>query len=870
MLPGLGTLASALGTVTGAMRDGVKFGFDYNRTLEESRLSFAKLLGSPGQAEAHLRALQRLRKEGISLEESAASSRRFQAARFDLEQIPLYISAVGDAARISGAEVDAITRALTQMASKGRVSAEEVNQQLAEQGIPAWRYLADAVAEVDKNFAKLTTDERIRKVQKMAELGQLSGMGGAQAILRGIQKDFGGFSREFAESTATGAEMQLEAAAARLAGMATGPFFERYKSLLRGLLTAANSETGEALARGAATGSNAAFNVLDEALKTGGSIGEGLFKGLGDSGFKAAGQYIQDFKAGIGAQSPATEFIPIGEMAAQGFKIGFSAEMGRGGGAMGFFQNPGGGRISPGVRAHDATIEEMAAKYGLDPNLLRAMMQQESGGRVGAVSSAGARGPMQLMPATARRFGVTDIHDPRQNIEGAAKYIRFLTDTFKGDLDKILAGYNAGEGAVMKYGGIPPYKETRNYVASIKANYARMGAGWSGGSSGSFTSDPVPVRVVGPADFSGFPGTPYSPEMARLAQGSNNPATTSSKDLTGGVGRMAGPGNQRAFLEWLYASQRNTVYGDNVSVRGQADYAHQVSLMAEQLNVTRNFVRLAQDHVAKLLEAQTKTFGGFSAPSGSSGITGSVKGLDGAIQQTEIDVTKLTRLFLQPLIPFPGAIEAVDALNQRIEQTVPILQKVNAEASFLGITSKDAAGAFEDAYTSAFTNVDVGAAQMFRNLPLYFVQSLNSMFQQWAASQLSGVLKQLIGWGVGALAGGVTGGLSSGSQSSNAMFGGPGGGLTTGGSFMGPPAMRFATGGSFMVGGQGGTDKTPVSFWATKGEEVTVTPPGKRAGATIVNNNVTNIIYSPRVTPNSYQSRRSSREGFEMLLGLAR
>ncbi|MCS6874012.1 MAG: lytic transglycosylase domain-containing protein [Acidobacteriota bacterium] len=120
----------------------------------------------------------------------------------------------------------------------------------------------------------------------------------------------------------------------------------------------------------------------------------------------------------------------------------------------------------------DSYIVESSLRYGIDPLLIYAQMHQESSFNRRAVSPKGARGLMQLMPATARRFGVTDIFDPKQNIEGGVKYMRWLLDTFNQDLSLALAGYNAGEGAVMKYGWqIPPYSETREYVRRILTRY---------------------------------------------------------------------------------------------------------------------------------------------------------------------------------------------------------------------------------------------------------------------------------------------------------------------------------------------------------------------------------------------------------------
>lgn len=123
----------------------------------------------------------------------------------------------------------------------------------------------------------------------------------------------------------------------------------------------------------------------------------------------------------------------------------------------------------------DSYIVEAGVRNGVDPVLIYATMHQESSFKQRALSPKGASGLMQLMPGTARRFGVTNIFDPRQNIEGGAKYMRFLLDSFDGDVELALAGYNAGEGAVLKYGRrIPPYRETQEYVRRITRRYAVM------------------------------------------------------------------------------------------------------------------------------------------------------------------------------------------------------------------------------------------------------------------------------------------------------------------------------------------------------------------------------------------------------------
>jgi soluble lytic murein transglycosylase-like protein len=122
----------------------------------------------------------------------------------------------------------------------------------------------------------------------------------------------------------------------------------------------------------------------------------------------------------------------------------------------------------------DSLISDAGRRNGVDPVLLYSIMHRESSFKRYAVSNKGARGLMQLMPATAVRFGVRDIFDPAQNVEGGARYVRFLLDRFGGDVRLALAGYNAGEGAVDKYHGVPPYSETQEYVRRIGERYAMM------------------------------------------------------------------------------------------------------------------------------------------------------------------------------------------------------------------------------------------------------------------------------------------------------------------------------------------------------------------------------------------------------------
>lgn len=119
----------------------------------------------------------------------------------------------------------------------------------------------------------------------------------------------------------------------------------------------------------------------------------------------------------------------------------------------------------------DIMIESIADKYGIERGLVKAIMHTESSFNPYAKSPVGAQGLMQLMPATARRFKVANSYDPQQNIEGGVKYLKWLMKRFDGNVSLVLAAYNAGEGNVDKYNGIPPFKETQNYVKRVLERY---------------------------------------------------------------------------------------------------------------------------------------------------------------------------------------------------------------------------------------------------------------------------------------------------------------------------------------------------------------------------------------------------------------
>jgi soluble lytic murein transglycosylase-like protein len=138
--------------------------------------------------------------------------------------------------------------------------------------------------------------------------------------------------------------------------------------------------------------------------------------------------------------------------------------------------SPGAASSLPAGTPYGAEITAAAKRHGIDPALLAGLIKQESGFNPDARSGAGAVGLTQLMPATAAGLGVTDPANPAQSIEGGAKYLAGQLKRFGGDVARALAAYNAGPGAVERFGGVPPYAETQNYVRAVQANAARFRA----------------------------------------------------------------------------------------------------------------------------------------------------------------------------------------------------------------------------------------------------------------------------------------------------------------------------------------------------------------------------------------------------------
>lgn len=501
MAPGVGTavgstigsaIDSVAGKVTGMITPLIERGIDLNEQIERANLYFKTYLGSQEAAEEHMKVLTKLSRDAFDLPTMIKASQRFEEFTGDVKLTELALQAASDKAAAFGgdAEVfDLIINKLGVMVETGKLATKDLKA-LAKKGVDVTGLLAEGYGLSRK------------KIELLMEQGRIRGEGAARVIAEGIERHQGGYAAKVSSETGFGRKHQFEAllgeravegtkaiteemskfyAAADdvLAGPAAKSFVAHLDATAAKLIDLVEKglSSGLNLVQGVGTGvtSGKAITALDTAF--------GTLKGAAEKGLKKVFeiQSPSEFSARVAG-------IPLGEGIAAGILPGFLLAFDR--------------DVAPKLNEEiERLIRENAKKWNVPEQLIRAVMGQESRGHPGAVSPKGARGLMQLMPGTAKRFGVTNPHDPAQSISGGTQYLKFLSDMFGGNLDLVLAGYNAGEGAVQKYGNkIPPYAETQNYVRQIKGrlsgNAAMLPQTQSGPSTADVWSNPAQLKKV--------------------------------------------------------------------------------------------------------------------------------------------------------------------------------------------------------------------------------------------------------------------------------------------------------------------------------------------------------------------------------------
>ncbi len=183
-------------------------------------------------------------------------------------------------------------------------------------------------------------------------------------------------------------------------------------------------------------------------------------------------------------------------------------------------------------------VAEASQKHGVDSDFIRSVIQQESAGNSRAVSSAGARGLMQLMPGTATQLGVQDSFNPEQNVHGGTEYLRVLLERYDGDAIKALAAYNAGPAAVDRYRGVPPYRETRAYVSRIVHEYNRSKASAATAASTTKAAHKASAKTTQAAMHRDLRKSSASPKPAAKRSGSKAPPQSSKIETASAYHRL--------------------------------------------------------------------------------------------------------------------------------------------------------------------------------------------------------------------------------------------------------------------------------------------------------------------------------------------
>lgn len=473
--------------------------FDFSRKISQAEVAFTSLTGSSEAAKSHIQELLNLSKSTpLPFESLAKMSQRLQGAGLEAQKIPPLLRDIGNVAAATGPitedRLEGIAVALAQIQSKGRLSAEEM-EQLAERGVPAWKILSESLGKSQA------------EIRKLGEQGKLSADEMFQAFMKLGQNRFGDALANQIE-TFDGAWQQIRNSFLIQSKEFFKPLYEKIEDFATDVATSLQRQESEAksagvsfgyaIGEGIGLGMRRWYNTANSESSYGNWILGLILPPVG--AYSLAKYLTEDFSKGLaaGLQNPFPDidksveidgikykwdpqtntFVRVGSppSAVPTTPMPFGADKTKPAKELPPIGSLTSLVLSSGNPQWDAWLVEMGRKYGVDPNILLLQMRKESSFNPKAVSPKGAEGLMQFMPGTAARFGV-DPFNPRSAIEGGARYMAQLLSMFGGDYSLALAGYNAGEGRVLKSlkegKGIPNIKETRDYVATILGKYQR-------------------------------------------------------------------------------------------------------------------------------------------------------------------------------------------------------------------------------------------------------------------------------------------------------------------------------------------------------------------------------------------------------------
>lgn len=882
-------LSSAFKSQAGAMRDAVETGFDFNDMMKRTRISLGLIAGGANDAVIELKGLRSISSSSeFSLPALVDGARQLQIMQNNSRDVVAEMRSMANAAAaldVGDSGLTAMADLFARIAETGKASTREVRG-LIRLGVPA----LDALAE--------HTGLSKTRAKRLLDSGRLS----AQDFIDGM---LGYFDRHYPDAAQQMAETmyvqnrKMASGKAALYGAATEEWYADYvrrgqdiNKLIRGpqagqLAGAARTalkpyafvmdQTLGALESGDLFG-----GVLKKAQELGDDIKAGLAKGAVGAGFDFAKGYLKEFKTGIGANSPATEFIPFGVYAAEGFKLGFLAEMKTGGGVMGLFQGgrgPLGGDIRSRLEsaADDPTVqaffEAIRKAEGGAPNRIVGggtfTDYSHHPNRVGLVGPAGpstAAGSFQITATNWRRIapilGLTDFAARNQLL--AALYLF----NEKGGLDSLLAG--DVEGAIRAAG--------RDWAA--------------------IPGSPLPGRHVTRESFLGDFQKALGGGVTGSVEGG----------FTGTLNKIVGPDGNIYDLKTIVAQQQGILtamrsLGIGTGYRGGADLTGSVGqfIIPARAAPAAPAVQLPQGSAFHLDNSMLAT----SRP-----VDFNMRGIGSAA-----DSWAALRVMIGDSVAQIGELGAVGTVTKKH------MSELQATLLQLGLDSKTLGDSFENNFTSAFDHIgETGhnfalellggmAAEMKHNAGAFLAGELRAGLFGDADGTTKGIFSKLLG-GFGAADSHAAVALTTNAQMTNfnttattlntaalhelafamqtsALTGGGGGGgfldfalgiakSALGGISFGGGAgqsvpigrtgihemIHAKSGVDFIVGGRGGTDANFVPMMLTRGERVQVTPPGHTGDAsstpTVTHLNI-NVNLRGGGPPDTYRTRSSQR-----------